>query len=74
MSNLSGDPFARSNCLIKHARDYRGQLQYERDKFFERLHRHIINATCWTLAILAECHCRRHTCCISSGTNSAEVT
>ena len=53
MSNLSDDPFARSNCLIKHARDYRGQLQYERDKFFERLHRHIINATCWTLAILA---------------------
>jgi TRAP-type uncharacterized transport system substrate-binding protein len=53
MSNLSDDPFARSNCLVKHVRDYRGQLQYERDKFFKRLHRHKINATCWTLAILA---------------------
>jgi TRAP-type uncharacterized transport system substrate-binding protein len=53
MSNLSDDPFARSNCLVNHVRDYRSQLQYERDKFFERLHRHKIKATCWTLGILA---------------------
>jgi TRAP-type uncharacterized transport system substrate-binding protein len=53
MSNLSDDPFARSNCLVDHVRDYRSQLQYERDKFFERLHRHKIKATCWTLGILA---------------------
>jgi uncharacterized protein len=53
MSNLPGDPLARSTCLTKDAREYPSQLQYDRHKISERSHRHIKNATCWTLRILA---------------------
>jgi uncharacterized protein len=51
MSNLSSDPSARSACLIKGACEYRGHLQYCRQKALEALHWDV--KACWVLGILA---------------------
>jgi TRAP-type uncharacterized transport system substrate-binding protein len=53
MSDLSRDRIARPACMIKGARQYRGQLQYCRHKTFERLHRFTKSATSWAIGILA---------------------
>jgi uncharacterized protein len=53
MSNLSNDPFSRSACLAKCARECRSQLQYCRQRAFESLRRHVRGAVWLPLRTLA---------------------